>query len=369
MFTIFPSRFLQQRYVVALFLRFFIFSLIVFTLFFALGELLEISSTALNKPTDKIYKYLLLSLPQLSLRVLPISLMFSICLAISQLNLNGEIVAIYCSGKSFYQIILFPLLFSVFLGFFQIIAHDYWLFAVQKKANIYKAELLEGTNRFSRKVIRAKNLKGKEGFYYINYFNQKTKKITDGFSYMMIDDNHKPHRFYEAKTASYNREDKIWTLTQARVFYFNTNYELEKIEENPNLLVSLPETPEFFDILSLFPDELTINELWNEIKKQDKRGENPVDYTIALHNKLSLPLTCFLLCFIGAIGGIWGSHRSGSSFMHSLFLCTIMLLIYYISFSISESLAQAGVISGSIASWAPNLFYFGIICFFWYRSV
>ena len=355
---------LLDRYIGLKFLGAFLFSLTVFTFIFTLAETFGTINYANQLLPKHIYYYVLFSLPHLISQSLPMALMFGSCFSISQIHLSSELIAVYSAGRSFYRAVLFPLLFSFILGLIQFGANQVFFNSFKTKANHYKTALFKGSRSFFKKEIRARNLRGKEGFYYINYFDRESKNIYDGFSYLKLDADDKPLYFCEAKNASYRISQKDWLLTEARIIRFNSEIQVSAVESKAILALQLPEKPDFFEKLSFFPDELGLVELYREIQKNQAQASVDPEYVIEFHMRLVFPISCFLLCFIGIIGGASGKKRSGSSFTHALSLSTLMILIYYMSFTLCRSISLSGALHPALVAWLPVSIYLGIALYF-----
>ena len=356
---------LLDRYIGSSFLGSFLFSLIAFTFIFVLTELFGLFKNADKLASEYIYYYILFSLPHLISQALPLALMFGSCFSISQFHFSSELVAVYSIGRSFYRTVFFPLLLSFILGLLQLGANQFFFNALRAEANRYKIALLKGRYSSPKKEIYAKNLRGQEGFYYINYFDRKSKNIYDGFSYLHLDKEDKPLHFYEAKNASYRPLQEDWLLTELRIIHFNSDIQVSAVESKASLALALPEKPDFFEQASHFPNEMGLDELYQEIQKSKAQGSDALEYIIEFHMRLVFPINCFLLCFIGVMAGTSGKQRSGSSFTQALLLSATIIIIYYMGFTVTWSMAVSGVLHPAFTSWLPVSIYLGIALYLW----
>ncbi len=212
---------------------------------------------------------------------------------------------------------------------------------------------MKGSYRSLKKEIRAKNFRGEEGFYYINYYNRKTKQCTDGFSYLLLDKNNTPLRFYEADKATFDLKKEIWILKKARIFFFDSDIKITQIDNKETWPLSVPERPSFFEKIVQEPSSLSLQSLYKEIQNLQKSGIDAKKHIIEFHTQLSLPLTCLFLCFLGTISAKYGKRRGGNSFVQSLIFCSIAIFIYYLGFTFSNSMAKAGIFHPALAPWIP----------------
>ena len=333
-----------------------------------------------QQPASYLYYYLLYSLPRLAGIILPIALMFGACFSISHLHLGSELVACYAAGRSFYRLILWILILSLLGGLVQFALTQGPLLYFNARANEYKAKFLKGTRNFSKKEIRTRNFRGKEGFYYIQYWDSKTNEIRDGFSYIQLNSRQEPLHFYEADNAHYRKATNDWLLQKVRVIDFvaasaggdfdkkSKEIAIAKIQQYESLVIALPERPEFFAQLSYYPSELSSAALSREIDKKKRQGANVLEESIEYHTRFAIPINCVLLCFIGAVGGSRGSRRSGNSFVRALLFCSGSLVIYYMGHIISSNLAQVGVVSPIVVPWLGPLVYILVAFYFIRRS-
>ncbi len=354
-----------QRHILSSFLASLGFSLCAFTFLLALAETFHLLGLQSDQDIIYVYYYLFYSLPRFAAQVLPIALLFGSCFSITQLNLRSELIAMYAAGLSLWRLILGPLLTSLALAVLYLAASETFLLQYSQTANSYKNAFLAGTYRQSKTFTRAQNLRGKEGFYYINYMPPESMSIKDGFSYLQMDDKQEPVHFYEADSAEYLPERKLWLLRDARIAYFDDNIRVTRTERKSTYLLALAEKPDFFRKRPRLPNELTMRELHKEINKKRRQGADPNEYIIELHSRLSFPLTCLFLCLIGAFGGASGRLRSGNSLSRSLFLCTIVILIYYLGFSLTNSLAKVALLHPALAPWLPLLLYAALSFLVW----
>ena len=355
---------LLDRYIGLSFLKSFFFSWLAFALILILGEGFALFKSASEKNTVFVYYYILFSLPHFFTQALPLSFMFGACFSINQFHLNSELLAVYSAGRSLYRAVLFPLLFSFSLSLLQLLGNQFFFNSLKAEGNRYKEALLRNTHVFSKQIsIRARNLRGKEGFYYVNFFDKKSKNIYDGFSYLQMDKENKPLYFYEANDASYRASQREWLLTKVRIISFSPELQISSVESKESLSLALPEKPDFFEKVSYFPSELGIDELYKEIQKSTAQGTDALEYTIEFHTRLVFPISCSLLCFIGLIGGTSTKRRTGSSFTQALLLSTFIILVYYVSFTICRNLALSRIINPAITAWLPIGIYIPIMLY------
>ncbi len=352
-------------YTITPFLRSLVFSLFTFCLLILFSEILEYTTLNSKKSIDYLYKYLLYSLPYNIAQVLPLSLMFATCFSMSQLNSTSELIAIFCTGQSFFRTIALHLCFIFLVSTSLIMANETILNKTIKLGFYYKSFYLQGKQKNKHRNIHSQNLRGKEGFYYIHYFDTSIDKVSYGFSYLQLDKEQTPVKFYNARNAYYNEQTKDWLLKgDVKITHFSNNFNIEKTEQLNEYTLKLPESASFFKKISNFPAELQFIDLVRGINQLKKQGTNPMEFIIELHNRLAYPFNCLILSLIGFFSSSLGSRRSGNSFVRALFLCTVIILIFYVTSTISTNLAKSGMIYPGFSSWLPALLYFALLLYY-----
>ena len=354
-----------DRYTIFPFLRSLVFSIFTFCILIYFAEALTFSKATSSVPLINLGKYFLFALPHYIAQSLPLSLMFAACFSMSQLNFSSELIAIYCGGRSFLRLIRFHLIISFVFAALLFLLNETILRDIIQEGFYYKSLFLQKISPNSNKAIRAKNLRGKEGFYYIHYYDPILKKVNYGFSYLKLDNNNFPKIFYEARTAYYRIETKDWLLKdEVKIIYFQPDLTISKIENLDEIVLSVSEGANFFNNASIFPEELQIAELYKTVKRLKLQGSNYSEYSMELNNRYAYSFNCLILCLIGLFGASLGSQRSGNSFVRALLLCTIVILIFYITTSFCTSMAKSGFINPALSSWIPNLLYLFLLFYF-----
>ena len=84
------------------------------------------------------------------------------------------------------------------------------------------------------------------------------------------------------------------------------------------------------------------------------KGPRNADALIELHQRLALPLACFLLAMVGLPLGI-SQRKAGKSV--SFVLTVLLAFLYYMGFISLVSLARQGTLPVEVAVWLPNAIF------------
>ncbi|GIX42230.1 MAG: permease [Leptospiraceae bacterium] len=354
-----------DRYITIQFIKSFLFSLIGLIFVFLLINLLDAMKIETDQSKKLLYLSLLYSIPQISVFIIPAAIMFSVSFVVSQMTNDKEFIAIFSSGISFYRAISGILILSVFISFFILYIQDKIVVPFNKISQSYLNEYKKNVKKMKapRDVIFQMNLKGKDSYYFIQYYEPSKKEILGGFHiYKFIKKNNLeiPYLIIEAESAKYNQETKKWFLKKIREIYFNENLEITKINFYLEKEYELVESIDFFENPSKNPTELSLEELRKEIDFRKKYSLDATPYEVHYHALLSFPFICIIISIIGAITGNMGGLRSGSPLIKSLLLSTLTIFLYQIIFRLGLSLGEGGVISPFIAGWGPLFLFTGI---------
>jgi lipopolysaccharide export system permease protein len=315
---------------------------------------------------DPVHRYLLLlySLPSQISFLLPMAILFAVCFTVAQFTVSREIVACMSAGLPFFRTIrpiwiaaavMVPILF-VFQNF------------LVTPANRLAAEeegLLKKETATLKDLVWQKNLKGKEGFYFLYYLERKEKKVKGGFNYIQLKDD-KPVRMLQANSALYDPATDLWTLRKTREILFKEDLSVSKVNNYEELVEKLPDPYEFFENPLLDPEELNLFEVAAEIRKKEELGFQVAAYNFRFHSILAFPFLCFVVAVIASIAGSGGSHRGQGPLVRALLVSAGAFLVYFLTAGLARSFGTEGIVWPWTAAWFPTvLFLAGAVVLVW----
>ncbi len=357
-----------DRYIGGEFVKSFGFALIAFSTIFLAYEAYDLSRIESEQPQIHAYLYLLFSAPRIVLLILPAALMFGVCFTVAQFTVSREMVAIFSAGGSFYRAIAPLLVVSLITSLAQFVFNDFLVTPANEAANEQEEILRKGTRSASVKgLVFQKNMRGREGYYFIYYFNREKQEIFGGFNYLRVSEEGTPLRMWQADRAVYRAENNDWVLYNGRVLIFGSDLRVQEIRVFDETDLKLPDSLDFFANPGRNPNEMNVFELLGEIDRLRDFGFNTVPYEVQFHSNLSFPFMCLILTIVGSIAGATGNHRSGGPLIRAIVLSTIAMFVYYLTFSITEGLGQSGIVHPALASWGPTGFFLAAAMFMVWR--
>jgi LPS export ABC transporter permease LptG len=310
------------------------------------------------------YLYVAFSIPSMVVQVISPSLMFSVCFVVGQFSANKELVSIMVAGVSFLRIVSLILFFGFFMWIFVAFFNQFVVIPSNKKAQNNYSYMIKGAGRLTDLVYQY-HVKGKEGFYYVYWYDVKESAVKGGFNYIKVLPGGLPEYIISAQRADYKIDSKSWYLTDIEEIHFDKNIEVTSYEKIPNKTYNFPEAIDYFSKPTRNPDGLNFWELGDEIEERKAKGIPYRDLVVERHATFAMPLMSFVVVTIGALAGALTKKSAGVA---SLGITIAVVLLYYIFYSTGRSLGESGGIPAFVAIWfTPALFIGG--AYFLYKKM
>ncbi|NCO67798.1 MAG: hypothetical protein COY75_08385 [Nitrospirae bacterium CG_4_10_14_0_8_um_filter_41_23] len=281
--------------------------------------------------------------PQLLLLTIPMALLLSVLLTYGRLNLDNELVILRVSGMGFNGISK-PVFILGTLCFFLNIAVSLY---IGPKSSIWlKNEI--------KSVITARLPMAIEEGTFNTLFKDivimiREKPSQDTFRDIFIydgRDKNKP-KVLMAKDGKIYMSEGLNTNLYLREGYIHIakgDSTTELFFERYNMILRLES-----DIPSRKNTELTPFELIKEMREGSNHASS---LQLELHRRLSLPLLCIIIIFLGPPLSLMGG-KSGR--LGGLSLGLGVFTIYYVLLIYGENLVKAGKISHYVGAWTPTI--------------
>jgi lipopolysaccharide export system permease protein len=356
---------LLNRYILKEFIpRFFSFLCILIVLFVGIDMLTRIWT--INAPFSKVITYYFFTIPSVVVRMIPVSVLLATLMLFSYLNTNHELVALYSSGRSLLKIsmpvFLFVALVSVFSFYFS--EHILPLSNFQAKKT-WVVDIEKKSSKFYGSLKRKKTwFRSKKTIYNIKSYSEGNKLLHKVNIYV-FDENFNMKKHIYSDIASFNKEQDVWNLKNAKQTDFSENGSF-KIKNLSKLNVDIEEKPEDFKKIETFSDYLNTEKLKTYIKDLKTSGLYPAKYIVKLHERYSMAIAGLIMCIIAIPFAVRQRRKGGVAL--NLGLGFLIVFVYWIFFSVMLSMGISGRINPIISAWGAN-FLFLIFSFFMYRRV
>lgn len=356
---------LLDRYVLALYLRYLLFTGLSIYIIFLVVDFREMIDDVINSRVSgrlvlDFFKY---RSPWVIDRVLPVACLVSTLLAFGVLAKFNELTAMKAGGLSLYRVSL-PVVGATFLiSIFSFGVQGYVMpFSNQKASQI--RDQIRGRPGRSYSQPQRRWIQGTEGAFYSFRAYQRTapgflplggEGTFQGFSVLQLDPSSfaVQDRIY-AKEASWR--EGSWLLRAGWQRTFDPGGEVASFEEFVEKRVQLPVNPSRFmgDIKT--PDQMNYGQLRDFIKDLDRRGYAVQELRVDLHEKIALPFVSVVMVVLG-LPFAFRSGKKGS--LYGIGLGIGLVVFYYATFAVLSALGEIGLLPPFLAAWAPNIIFAG----------
>ncbi len=355
-----------QRYVLRLFfLTFFVCIFIAITLFLVI-DIFE-NSNKLIKANSGFwisFQYFLYKIPMVLHLMTPVAMLIATLISIGRLSQLSEITAMRACGLSVFNLVR-PLL--VF-GFITVGV----MFVFGETIVPLSADKVQQINNID---IKKKDLKGafnKTNFWYrdddkilnIGFYNSKIKRV-NGLSIFNFDNEGKLVKKTDADQAIWNSQSNKWIMGNVTENKFS-NYRLESVSKNSNIILDIKETPEDFYNLQKLPETMSYRELGKYIEKLKREGVPTREYKIKQISKVSFLLINVLLILIAFPFGLLPA-RSGSLLI-SLVAGLAIGFGYYVIHALLMAFGTAELLPIYVSAWSTNVLFLIVAGYYLIKS-
>ena len=353
----YPVRILD-RYIFSEFLKTFLGTVIMLTGILMISLVMDNLKNfmASKEASYHIYLFIIYSIPKMTIAVVPPALMFSVCFVVGQFSVNKELVSAMAAGVSFYRFISTIIFFGIFMWLFVFITSEFVVRPFNSFAQSENSLIQKGVGTKSDLVYQL-HIKGKEGFYYVYWYDEKTKTVKGGFSYIKIKGDGLAEYIVSAQTARYNEKEKNWMLEKIEEINFSDTMEIESYNRITEKKYDFPEVADYFAKPIKKIEEMNFFDISEEIRIRRGKGMSYHDLEVERHSIFAMPLMCVIVVLIGAIAGAFTKRSAGVA---SLGITIGVVLIYYIMYSTGRSLGENGGVPPAAAVWSTSVFFLGI---------
>ena len=342
-----------RRYYLKEFFKFFVMVLLGLTAISVIAEFFDKASEfyAEKPPIHLVIQYLLLQTPRVILYILPFASLFSVLMTIGMASKWQETVIIRASGSSTKRLFSFFLVLGVIISLVALLLGETVVPAATKKASwIRKVEILKQ----SPKIVHRKEalwLMGQDSsLIRISGFVEDGNRVLKTSIFTFTPSFGLDKRI-EADGAEWAGE--AWNLNNVKVFDIRNNITKEYDSQMTNLL----EEPKIFRDEMKKPKEMNFLELHAYYSRLQKAGFKNLKYLVRLYEKLAYPAINFVMILFGialALNSNWGGGIRAAG------LGIIISIVYWLSYSVSISLGNTGILQPWLAPWVSPVF-FGIV--------
>ena len=343
---------LFDRYVIGIFIRYLIFSMLAAAIIFIVVDLIEHLDKFIDKDVafEVIVRYYGYFLPYILYLVLPVAILLATLFTIGGLSRTHELAAMKASGISLNRVLAHLLFLGILLsGWNFIFGETVVPYTNKVNKDIYRYEV-KGTNRDKagrRGNIYLRNRANE--LVHIRHFDPSKQTVFD-LDWQQYDGQEMQQRLIARKALW---RDSTWVIESGRQWFFSsdsivqqafTDRTFENLGFHPSDLVKVQTDPEEMDYWQL---QMFVNRL-------REMGGDPVKWSVELASKASAPWTCAIVILLGVP---IAAHYRRSGVTLSFGIGLFISFVFFAFQQVGRILGFNGTLEPQIAAWAGNAIF------------
>ena len=292
-------------------------------------------------------------MPDIYIKIMPISVLIGIIITLSYLNKHNELMALWASGVSSMKILMPFLLVTAIISLASIpVSMNIAPKSMSKARYIWKVNIGKQYQLKKKTWTDFAFLDVQNRIVHVGVFNAKDKYMNN-IKITQYDENYNIKNTINAKEARWI--DKKWMLFNGLSREFDTEGSIIKIENFERSVSDITETPRNLLIKQAELPHLDTKLLKRRIKSLMKINCYPYRELTELHSRISLPFSNLVMIII-AFSIMLVMGRKGKK--ESIGIALSIGFIYYgIAIPIILAIGRDGAISPWLAAWLANIIF------------
>lgn len=345
-----------HRYIINIFLRFFLCGLIFFTGIILITDAFEIISMLSEKKISILtgIECLAYKIPFVAFLITPVAVLLATISCFSLLLRNSEITAMKASGISLYRIISPVLFVAFFISVLFMGVNEFLIPVANTKAEYIKKVKIEGTQEDKNSYNASFRTTGNR-FLNIGMIDCTGRKM-DGVEIKDYQSDNSISLRMDAKKAKWI--DNQWYLfdgIERRFSPFGLVISEERFDKKRLNILETPD--EIQDIISagkIKAENMNMLELWQSITLLKRSGNGVEDKLVDFYLKTSFPFASFIIALLGAAISLQNARGAIAA---GFGLSIVVSFLYWESIGIGRALGYAGVLPAILAAWLANIIF------------
>ncbi len=303
------------------------------------------------------FRYLLFSLPDLTLDMLPLAALAGTLVTFGVLGRNRELTAFRAGGISGARLATPALAGGVAVAFFSWSLQERAVPAVDAEAESLEARI-EGQARRAADPRERHWLMGPDGaIHHYGAFDSEAGYLEELSIFTTSDDGSSLRSRSYLASAHWSEADGVWTGIGGWTRDFGQEAAIHPFAQRP--FPGIP-PPESFLRPDLVASRLTRTELRERIGVIEAAGHTAPELWVDFHRRASAPLASLITVLIGLP---FAFSRSNRGILAGVGFAIAIGILYLVTNRLFGFLGDAGVLEPPLAAWTPNLF-FGLAALF-----
>lgn len=358
-----PRFSLLDRYLSRIYLRVFAVTFLGMLAVFYVAIFTDYSEYLFKGKTSgqTLLSFFLYSTPQYTYYITAMAALVGTLVTVGLLTRTSELTVMQACGVSLYRaavpMLAFGFLWSgVLFGMEQSI-----LAASNRRAEELKDAIRSGAPR-TYSLANRQWMAGSDGrLYHYGRFDPRAQRLDDLTVYSF------GTRGWNVTSREYarvvaNMDRTTWRADFGWLRTFGERNAVTDFNVYPTRTVTL-EDPDYYGVEepeAVLAEKLKVNQLREHIAELNQAGYNTVPLQVALHRKIAFPFITVIMTLIAIPFGVT-TGRKGTLF--GIGIGIVLAILYWTTQSLFAAVGSAGVLSPSLAAWAPNVLFVAVAAY------
>ncbi len=351
-----------DRYVSVTYGRFLFLSAAAMAAVFYIATFIDLS--------DKLFKgtatwtmlgqYFWYATPQYIYYILPLSVLLAALVTIAILTKNSELIVMKACGISLYRVALPMFVTALLAGGALFLLDETVLGPANRRAETLN-HVIRGGKPETFDVLNRRWVVGTENeIYHYDWFNPRLQQLSGLLVYELSADMQRLTRRTVAEQATYVGEREgdgaeMWKVERGWTRVFDEKGAPRTDGFTPfTTAMEVLETVDYFGVEQPNAEFMGYTQLRGEIERLAVSGFDVLELQVGLARKISFPFVTLVMTLI-AVPFAVTIGRSGA--MGGIGVGLVLAITYWIAFSAFAALGTGGMITPTLAAWAPNLLF------------
>ncbi len=343
-----------HRYILGRFIQTYLLTISGFIGIFLIIDFFERADEFLakNAPMQDWLGYYVYKIPMIFSYMGPQAVLLATVVTLTALAKNNEFIAMKACGIGVTGATL-PILGCSFLIALFLLGNSEFVMpqSSQKMNYIFKIKVRGGKPKYNIKRDKIWFRSDDGSIWNVQYYDAEKAMMKD-VSIYHYRDRRMIEKRVDASAVFWNGRD--WEFLDGYVREFSPKG-LESTRHFDREIFPVAETPSDFKEVRKRPEEMSLRELYREIREQEREGGDPVKKWVDFYQKLSYPFVSVVLALIGIPLSLRSSRSGGLLFCVSLSLA--FGLAFSFVYALGISLGNGGTFSPWLAGWGPALIF------------
>jgi LPS export ABC transporter permease LptF/LPS export ABC transporter permease LptG len=322
-------------------------------------------STFLDK-SDKLFKgeitlstllqYLAWETPQFLYYIIAIAVLLSAIITVGVLTKNSELIVMRACGISLYRTAL-PLIVFAAMASGVLFAFEERVLAFSNRRADYLNHIIRGGDSQTFDVVNRQWLVGTNGEIYHYQFFDPRRRTLNALSILRFNPG-----TLELTERVFATQAEYSPRTPGDVQPWIAHGGWSRTLAGPAVTAYEPfestrlalEPADYFETEAPEPDRMNFVELRRHIEELQTSGYTVTEYEVALQRKFAFPLVTLVMTLIAVPFAVTTGRRGA---MYGIGVGIVLALVYWTAISVFAAFGSSGLMSPTLAAWAPNLLF------------